>query len=244
MGKKIRPAKPDPDGVLRTGIYQRRVVRLPKTDEELDADFQALWESLQGPKQTIHEWLNGCIQEIVECVTPYLQFDDQIVSGSSYLALPIPGQKLVRVADNISAEWHEYVNDANEAVTQIRILKHHIAEDDSLAGELQWVVQNAYQFGRTVERMQIRPFEPIVATELSRRKKRGIHRKHEKRLSDSQLKVVMDYVKRRTQKGDTAAKACSQASAQLLTGTFPRLKGKAIEISAKRLQNIWSKWSG
>lgn len=232
--------QPDADGVLRTGIYQRRVVPRKKTEAERDADFEALWQSLGGPTQTIREWLKKTTDGIIESVMPHLAFDDNCQSGLTYFALPVPGKKWVRVADNVSVEWQEYVNDANEAVCQIRVLEHHIAADDSLTGDLQWVVQNAYRLGRTIERMQIRPFEPIVKTELSRRKKRGARKKTETRLTDPQWKLVEEFIRRRRAAGDSAAKACDKASAQLLTGTFPRLKDQEIEISSKRLQNLWS----
>jgi hypothetical protein len=105
---------------------------------------------------------------------------------------------------------------------------------------VQYVINDALRLGGILERIHVRPYEPIVKAELSRRKKRGERRKQETILTDRQWNLVKDFISRRTVGGVSAAKACSQASAQLSTGTFPKLKGKRIEISPKSLQNLWS----
>jgi hypothetical protein len=54
------------------------------------------------------------------------------------------------------------VQDAIDAIGNIRILESLVGTDDKVTGNLPLVVHYAYKLGRAVERARVRPFEPFA----------------------------------------------------------------------------------
>lgn len=186
MGKKRKRPEPDADGILRTGIYERNVAPPPRaTAKEIEAAIVSL-ESLRGlprgkapskpakppalaqPRPSIRDWFNQWRSGLAEVIRPHVALLEILQPHLSYKSLDI-GDGYRWYA--LSADAPEEVRDAIDAMNGLRVLEHHVGEDDTLTpqGQLAWVVQFAYRFGRIVERMEVRPFEPLVAESLARK---------------------------------------------------------------------------
>ena len=154
MGKRKTP-QPDADGFLRTGIYQRRVVPEDIPPEEAERRLEESFEKLANPR-SIHSWLNEWLECLADIIRPYLDTN----SKQRYALNLGDGWKFHRVA----SELPDQVRDAIDCQNEIRILLDRTGDDDSLAGDLGWVVNTAFRLGRMTEKMKIRPFEPLART--------------------------------------------------------------------------------
>ena len=229
MGKKREVPTPDADGVLRTGIYQRRVVPKHITIEESQKLLLDWFEKPSGAR-SIRDWLNGHLAGLAKIISPYRD-----AKGGTEYALDLgDGWQGYHLADDLP----EKVLDAIDCQNEIRVMQSHIAEDNSLEGDLGFVVDAAFRLGRMTHKLQIRDFEPLVRAELGRRdRKKGTGAL----LTDEQWQLVKNYIDRRVRRGLSAAKAAEEASSQLRTGSFNDLLGQAIEIQAGTLANRYSK---
>ncbi len=185
MGKKSKSTTPGTNGTNFSGIYKPRPEKIKRkrmTAAEIDAACRAL-EGLEGlevstedesiPQSkfvdpwrkhpTIREWFANYRKGLVESIQPHVVQDSSPQAGCSYKPLPELGEPWFRLADNLAPEVREAALDAFDAISDIRSLESHVGEDNTLTGDLAWVIQGAYNLGRAVERMQVRQFEPLVS---------------------------------------------------------------------------------
>jgi len=151
--KSTNSPEPDADGILRTGIYQRRIVPEELTPKESEKRLEASFEKLATPR-SIQEWLGDWLQHLASIIRPHL---DESSRTRSSLDLG-DGWKFYRIAEDLP----EQVRDAIDCQNEVRSMMCHIGDDDSLTGSLDWVVHTAFRLGRMSEKMKIRPFEPDV----------------------------------------------------------------------------------
>ena len=96
MGKKNRPLEPDADGILRTGIYQRRTVPEYISPEESERCFKEWIDKLKN-RPSIQAWLNDWLECCAEIIRPHI--DD---NGHKIYALNLgDGWLPYRIADEI-----------------------------------------------------------------------------------------------------------------------------------------------
>jgi len=151
--KKHEAPRPDEDGILRTGIYQRRVVRKQMSPEEFQKKVEASFEKL-ATKRSINVWVAEWMENLAEGIKPHL--DEQ---GHTEYALDLgDGWQGYRVADDLP----EQVRDLIDCMNELRVLSSHISSENTLSGDLTWVVFTSFKLGRLAEKIRIRPFEPLV----------------------------------------------------------------------------------
>lgn len=229
--KHSKSKTPDPDGKLRTGIYERDCRPSKKMSP---AKFQEYMEQRilnQPPQPTIHQWLDQHLEYFASILRPYVK----PAGPNSWRLLNMgEGWQGYQVEDGID----EVCRDAIEGMDTIHLLESHLDNNGKLDGDLAFVIQQTYNLGRIVERIRIRPFEPFVLSERGRRKRpKGTGAK----LTSEQWPHVRTFIQTRIKKKDKVAEACAAARSQLLTGTLRGLQGTRIDISVKRLQNRWTK---
>jgi len=123
MGKKKKPPQPYADGIIRTGIYQRRVTPQKMAGDELGA---ALDQWADEANRSASERLEGIRQE------------------------------LQRITEN--PDDAEQARDAREALRLLQAVEYN------LGGNQDTLLRNALLLGRYLERIEIRPFEPLAST--------------------------------------------------------------------------------
>ena len=167
------------------------------------------------------------VNDIESCLTVrghYRNFD--MGNGfSTYRILPLMDDGSIRA---------EQARSAMDALDEIQVVEHNIGKDEN------FIFKGALRLGMQLERISIRPFEPLVAAEKSRRKSASETRKKTTKINDDQWLLVRKYIQQRIKAGDTAAKACDRVASQLRTGTFKALPSVRIETAAKTIQNRWS----
>lgn len=124
--------------------------------------------------------------------------------------------------------------DAVEELNELRVALMHLSEN----GSRDFLFVTAFRCGWMYKQMQMRDFEHYVRSERGRRKRRP---ETGARLTNDQWEIVREFIAKRVGRRDSAKAACEAAEAQLATGTLRGLEGQRIKISAKRLQNRWSK---
>lgn len=243
MGKKRKAPEPGDDGYLRTGIYKRYVG--PRSHQSIREVLSTMKKMAEEPDLPISEWLENIRTYLTGFILPYAEevLPDDPKPGAIYAEDLGKGRQVFRISDSLVEGTPEYeaAMDAIQALRDVHMLATGMTDDETPIRSLRYLIDSTFKLGRTMERILIRPYEPLVATEISRRTKRGKKRKNEGRLTDAQWKLVKAFIQKRVDAGSSASKACDEVSAKLLTGTFPRLQGKTIDLSTKSLQNKWSR---
>ena len=158
MAKK-RP-QPDAEGYLQTGIYQRYVG--PKHPLPME---QAISEAAAEPDVT--GWLDSVKSWAAAILRPH------VTGPHKVFALDQPG---TCYAADMGDGWGFYypgedppeeVLDAFQLMTEIRVAALHSQPD----GNPVYLAAAMQKIGRLQERIQVRPFEPLVTAERGRRRK-------------------------------------------------------------------------
>ena len=165
MAKKKKVPKPDTDGFLDTGIYRRDC--RPRKSMTPHEYLEYIEERILNPppRPTIHEWLDQHLKFFGSILLPYVKR----TPGSGELLNIGDGWHGYRVADDLD----EPCRDAIDGIKAIDLLQRHVDADGKLAddgGKMDWVIQQSYNLGRIVERINaVRPFELLVMSERGRR---------------------------------------------------------------------------
>lgn len=182
MGKKHKALQPNADGFLRTGIYQRRAVPEDISPEKSERRFKEWIDKLKN-RPSIQAWLNDWLECCAEIIRPHI--DD---NGHTTYALNLgDGWRPYRIVDEISDSVEAaQVRDAIDCMNEVRSMSGHIGDDDSLTGDLGWVINAAFRLGHMSEKMKIRPFEPLVASR--KRSDAALHKINRYKPSSEELK--------------------------------------------------------
>jgi len=154
--KQPQPPQPDDDGYIKTGMYERRVFSPDKLDE-LRAAIEA---NLEEAKRPAYETLEAILDQSKQIAMPFL---DGPYSVSETLAMLRKGNVRIHVLDvgqgpqRFFEKQHltEQARDAIEALHKVLDI-----ENSDCGGRL---FANALALGRLLERIYVRPFEPLVA---------------------------------------------------------------------------------
>ena len=164
MGKrKTADVTPDPDGFLRTGIYERYVgpprSRSPDEQKQYIAWLRKQDRSAAGELQGIRERLVPLVKSHVTVYDVEPADIHTPVSGKLNFGA---GRKWFHHAGS-SDQINEvlYALDCIDTVEQLL---------DAQTVDQASVLRVMFQLGQFYERIQIRPFEPLVRSELGRRK--------------------------------------------------------------------------
>lgn len=180
MGKKSKAPQPDADGYLITGIYQRFVGPAQTLSVE---ESKAAWEAFvnQKPIPPIVDWLHDFRNGLSEMIRPHIEESTPMdcKPGWKRRCDLGDGPRFYRIKDGIDEGTPEYeaTVDTLSAIDEICVVLSNVGPDNTLAGNLRTVLDSTFKLGQLYERICVRPFEPLVATELGRRKKRGEKRK-------------------------------------------------------------------
>lgn len=265
MGKKQRKLEVDADGAIILGIHKIHPPPKPIPAAESQEYMKQWVEKVNRPA---HEIIAEIRQNLRDITMPHLvgpvppeqlrnKKDGKFATGAFY-GLDLgngpeiyrPNEYMLLYSNNSKtraravAAFEELDQetqtaalraiDAVEELHELRVALLHLSED----GSRDFLFKTAFRCGWMYKQMQIRDFECYVRSERGRRKRLP---ETGARLTNDQWKIVREFIKTRVSKGDTATAACVAAAAQLATGTIRGLKGQRIDISAKRLQNRWSK---
>lgn len=159
MAKKSKVPTPDPDGILRTGIYQRRVGRAPRlTDDEVEAALDRMVEDLGKPAieslSEIREWLKPIAMAVLE--GPLEKDKTSPAPGATYRNLDLgegPQIFRVRLPENGSVETEQALN-AIEALDEIRVVELNVGSNQD------FLFRATLRLGRLIERIHVRRHEP------------------------------------------------------------------------------------
>jgi len=168
MAKKKQATKPDADGVLRTGIYERHVgPPLPYDSEALQCDQQrcdaSSERSLSEQLDVIRLSLRPIIEPFVEQVN---QQPELWTQPGKYGVLDIgDGPFRYRQLPSIESGTPEaeQARDALDALHEIDEIGHCISRDETS------LFQCAVRLGSLLEQISIRPFESLVISSKKHR---------------------------------------------------------------------------
>lgn len=166
MARKNKRSKPDPDGILRTGIFQRDC--RPPRRESLTKSLKRMQELALNPppRPTIQQWLDQHVAYFAEILRPHVSG-----TGDGHALDMGEGWKFYRRTDTAPEECQ----DAIQGMDAVRLFQQHLAADGSLDGDLAIVIQCAFDLGRIVQRIQVRPFEPAAKSGLNKSRKAKIN---------------------------------------------------------------------
>jgi len=161
-------------------------------------------------KRSINVWVAEWMENLAEGIKPHL--DEQ---GHKEYALDLgDGWQGYRLADDLS----EQVRDLIDCMNELRVLSSHISSEDTLSGDLTWVVFTSFKLGRLAEKIQIRRFEPLVMSR--RRSDAAVDEINSKRPKAEELK-------------HEAEKAIQEAKVK-----YPKRKGDRDFIKSKAAESL------
>lgn len=189
--KKSRAPQPDADGILRTGIY----TRINKGAKPRPYDPQLLERWHNENSRPLADRLRGYRAKLAGIVEPFIERPP--VSNASWDAhkpglyghINLTGEsEYCRQLPEIESGEVE-ANRARDAIAALRCLdsvEHNLAQCSGPGDCVKLLFLDAYELGRTGERLSIRHFEPDV---LARRKSNDVLDDHNaKRPSAADLK--------------------------------------------------------
>ena len=167
MAKKRRHVlKAGPDGVIRSGIYARDVGRKRRrflTNQEQTDQLQRIAEQ---PEPELIPWLNQMVRWGAEILRPHVAGPFALLApdapGTCYMADLGQGWQFFSPEGNAP----EVVFDAFKLMDVCRLALIHAEPNGNPA----YLAGAMHRIGRLHERILVREFEPLVATEQGRRK--------------------------------------------------------------------------
>lgn len=189
MPKKPSPPKPDADGFLRTGIYQRYVgPQRYSSADEIEELMEDWCEGLNAPAEEdiseLRQWLRAILAPHID--GPFSDAEAR-TPATTYYALDFGnGIKIYRAKPSLT----EQARNAIDALNAIRIAEIHLAED----GKRDWLYRAAFKIGMLYERIQIRPYEPLVGIgkrqrDATPKRRQAAEKTNEKRRKEAAARV-------------------------------------------------------
>jgi len=153
MGKKKKTPKPGADGILRTGIYQRRVTPKKMAGDELGAALDQWADEANRPAS---EHLQAIRDSLKQIAMPFLDgpCSDQQTHAGRIRVLDV-GEGPQRFSEK--PDLDEQARDAIEALEIVRAVAHNLDGNQDL------LFRTTLRLGRLLERIGVRQFEPLVA---------------------------------------------------------------------------------
>ncbi len=216
MAKKPQDLKPDDDGFLRTGIYQRFVNEPPELSvDEKEAALDSMVDAQNQPASERLQEIRCSLREIVWPFLegPYEPSEATAMRDARFCAIDLgDGVKTYKVLPTLyGRNWKvERALNALDALEQIRVVEHNLD-----GGKQDFLFRSALRLGMLCERIQIRAFEPLVVSgkkAIARASKGG---KASRRLTAEQEKLALEIIKEKQTGGVSKSAACVRAAADL-----------------------------
>ena len=190
----------------------------------------SLKEQFPVPKQlrTIPEWLAKFLDDFEEIVKPFADTNGRTL----YLVHFGDKWQMCRLADDLPNE----ARNALEGMNLVKTFLHHIDDDGTLTGNLEWVIQCSYSLGRLVERIPSWQFVDLAAIGQSTRKAQS-DRGKQKRIfkTDEEKQQAFEIIGRYFNPPTVPiTEACKRA--------VPKVREEMqIEAGISTLRRLWNK---
>ncbi len=205
------------------GIYKRRGEgrnRIPADSPEAEEAMRAWGDEINKP---IEEWLDDLTDKIAGRLRQWLVAPDY---GRGVFSIDFgDGPAAYSFDAENSVEQNEALQDSVDALSKIRVIRSNLCA----GGNRDFAMREMFGLGRCVERIQVRPFEPLVDSGRKTKERAIKGGKSSAKLTGAQKtlakKIIADEKKRA---GVSRKAACDRAAALLKSEHGIEISGETL----------------